>query len=205
MSDDTVAKTPGEDSFVSDGSVVQPAAEPTFAVSPDEPPAPVSEPALEPSLPYEPPAPSPYDPAPASEFQYIPPTPGSEPQYQTPAPQQQQSYGYQQPPQPQQQPYYGYQQQPYVDPASVKTTDKDRVVAGLLGILLGSLGIHKFYLGYQKEGLIMLLVAIFGSCITFGVAAGVMAIIGLIEGIMYLTKSQQEFEQTYVYNRKGWF
>jgi hypothetical protein len=32
-----------------------------------------------------------------------------------------------------------------------------------------------------------------------------MGVIGLIEGIMYLTKSQQEFEQTYVYNRKPWF
>jgi TM2 domain-containing membrane protein YozV len=139
-------------------------------------------------------------PDPSPQPQYTPP-PG--PQYQQPQYQQppQQQYGYQQPPQ---QPY-AYQQQPYVNPASVKTTDKDRMVAGLLGIFLGSLGIHKFYLGYRNEGLIMLLVSVIGGCITLGVATVVMEIIGLIEGIMYLTKSQQEFEQIYVYNKKGWF
>jgi TM2 domain-containing membrane protein YozV len=117
--------------------------------------------------------------------------------------QPQQQYGYQQPPQ---QPYgYPQPQQPYVNHADVKTTDKDRMVAGLLGIFLGSLGIHKFYLGYRNEGLIMLIVSIVGGCITLGVSTLVMEIIGLVEGIMYLTKSQQEFEQIYVYNRKGWF
>jgi len=35
-----------------------------------------------------------------------------------------------------------------------------KMVAGILGILLGSFGIHKFYLGMQKEGLIMLLVSL---------------------------------------------
>jgi TM2 domain-containing membrane protein YozV len=139
-------------------------------------------------------------------YQQPPQQPPQQPyNYQQP-PQQppQQPYGYQQPPQqPPQQPY-GYQQ-PYVNPADIKTTDKDRMVAGLLGIFLGWLGIHKFYLGYRNEGLIMLIVSLVGSCITFGVAAAVMGVIGIIEGIMYLTKTQQEFEQIYVYNRKGWF
>jgi TM2 domain-containing membrane protein YozV len=144
-------------------------------------------------------------PDPSPQPQYTPPPgtpmPGQAPpppQYQQQPPQQQ--CGYQQPPQ---QPY-GYQQ-PYVNPADIKTTDKDRMVAGLLGIFLGSLGIHKFYLGYRNEGLIMLLVTVVGSCLTFGVTAVVMEIIGIVEGIMYLTKSQQEFEQIYVYNKKGWF
>ena len=66
---------------------------------------------------------------------------------------------------------------------------KEKLVAGLLGILLGSLGIHKFYLGYTKEGVIMLLV----SLLTCGIGAFVMEIIGLIEGIMYLVKSDEEF------------
>ncbi len=78
---------------------------------------------------------------------------------------------------------------------------KDRVAAGLLGIFLGSLGIHKFYLGYTKEGVIMLLV----SLLTCGVGAAVMSIIGLIEGIVYLTKSDDEFQEFYVQNYKGWF
>ncbi|MCR5590920.1 MAG: TM2 domain-containing protein [Lachnospiraceae bacterium] len=78
---------------------------------------------------------------------------------------------------------------------------KDKLVAGLLGIFLGALGIHKFYLGYTKEAVIMLVV----SVATCGFGAGVMGIIGLIEGIMYLTKSDEEFQEIYVDNVKGWF
>ncbi len=80
-------------------------------------------------------------------------------------------------------------------------SSKDRVAAGLLGIFLGSLGIHKFYLGYKKEAIIMLVV----SVATCGIGASVMGIIGLIEGIMYLTKSDEEFQLTYVEGYKGWF
>lgn len=76
-----------------------------------------------------------------------------------------------------------------------------KIAAGICGILLGTLGIHKFILGYQKEGLIMLLVSIL-SC---GFLAWIMWIIGLIEGIMYLTKSDEEFSRVYVQNKKGWF
>ena len=79
--------------------------------------------------------------------------------------------------------------------------EKQKLTAGLLGIFLGSLGIHKFYLGYKNEALIMLLV----SLLTCGFGASVMGIIGLIEGIMYLTKSDEEFADTYVNNQKGWF
>lgn len=78
---------------------------------------------------------------------------------------------------------------------------KSKLAAGLLGIFVGALGIHKFYLGYNKEGLIMLLV----SLLTCGVGAVVMEIIGLIEGILYLTKSDEDFENTYVNQQKGWF
>ncbi len=80
-------------------------------------------------------------------------------------------------------------------------SEKSKVVAGILGILLGSLGVHKFYLGYNKEGLIMLLV----SLLTCGVGATVMAVIGLIEGIMYITKSDEDFKSIYIDGQKGWF
>ncbi|MGA0893095.1 MAG: TM2 domain-containing protein [Ilumatobacteraceae bacterium] len=76
-----------------------------------------------------------------------------------------------------------------------------KLAAGLCGILLGALGIHKFVLGYTKEGLIMLLV----SLLTCGVGAVVFGVIGLVEGIIYLTKSDAEFYRTYVVGRKGWF
>ena len=80
-------------------------------------------------------------------------------------------------------------------------SNSKKIVAGILGILLGSLGIHKFYLGYTKEGVIMLLV----SVLTCFVASGIMWLIGLIEGIMYLTKSDDDFEKTYITGKKGWF
>ena len=70
-----------------------------------------------------------------------------------------------------------------------------KVVAGVLGILIGALGIHKFYLGYTKEGIIHI-------CLNLVCLAG---IIGLIEGIIYLTKSDEEFVETYVKGHKGWF
>lgn len=78
---------------------------------------------------------------------------------------------------------------------------KDKLAAGLLGIFLGTLGIHKFYLGYTKEALIMLLV----SVLTCGIGGVVMEIIGLIEGILYLTKTDEEFQAIYVDSHKGWF
>jgi TM2 domain-containing membrane protein YozV len=76
-----------------------------------------------------------------------------------------------------------------------------KIPAGICGILLGALGIHKFILGYTKEGVIMLLV----SVLTLGLGAWIVGIIGLIEGIMYLIKSDDEFVSTYVDGKKGWF
>jgi TM2 domain-containing membrane protein YozV len=81
------------------------------------------------------------------------------------------------------------------------STEGNKVAAGICGILLGSLGIHKFILGMTTPGLIMLLVTV----LTCGVGGVVMGIIGLIEGIMYLTKSDEEFHQTYVVDKKAWF
>ena len=72
------------------------------------------------------------------------------------------------------------------------------MVAGILAILLGSFAVHKFHLGFTKEAVIHLVVSI---CTCF--AAG--SIISIIEGIIYLTKSDQEFVDTYVNGHKGWF
>lgn len=79
--------------------------------------------------------------------------------------------------------------------------ESKRVLAGVLGILLGSLGIHKFVLGYTNQGII-LLVLFFATC---GIASAVTSIIGLIEGIIYLTKSDEEFIEIYQTNKKEWF
>lgn len=77
----------------------------------------------------------------------------------------------------------------------------NKIAAGVCSILLGALGIHKFILGYTGAGLIMLLVTVL-SC---GVLWPVMHLIGLIEGIIYLSKSDEDFVRTYVIGRKEWF
>ncbi len=83
-------------------------------------------------------------------------------------------------------------------------SEKNKMVAGLLGIFLGGLGIHKFYLGYTKEAVIMLVVWLAGL-ILCGIPSTIMVVIGLIEGIMYLTKSDEDFNSIYVQGHKGWF
>jgi len=75
--------------------------------------------------------------------------------------------------------------------------ENKKVTAGILGILLGAFGAHKFYLGYQKEGIIQFIVSI--------VTCGIGGMVGFVEGIIYLTKSDEEFYQTYQVGRKPWF
>ena len=79
-----------------------------------------------------------------------------------------------------------------------------KIAAGILGILLGPLGIHKFILGYTKEGVIMLLITFLGALL-LGLGPVVMYVVGLIEGILHLTKSDEDFVATYVNGKKGWF
>jgi len=72
-----------------------------------------------------------------------------------------------------------------------------KIVAALLGILLGWTGAHKFYLGNTQTGIIQLVVSV--------VTCGAGGIIGFIEGIIYLTKSDEDFVNTYVIGKKQWF
>jgi TM2 domain-containing membrane protein YozV len=83
--------------------------------------------------------------------------------------------------------------------------EKGKVPAGMLGIFLGGFGAHKFYLGYTGPAVFTLITSIVGGILTMGVIYGLMAIVGFIEGIIYLTKSDQEFARIYVKNRKTWF
>jgi TM2 domain-containing membrane protein YozV len=91
-----------------------------------------------------------------------------------------------------------------------KTTGENKkVLVGIIAIIFGSLGIHKFLLGYNKEGGILLGIWIIGAVLTC-VGVGVLliwalSIIGLIEGIIYLTKSDKEFYNTYQVGKKPWF
>ncbi len=72
-----------------------------------------------------------------------------------------------------------------------------KIVAGICGILLGGFGVHKFILGYTNEGIIQIVI----TCVTCGIGS----IVGLVEGIIYLTKSDEDFVRTYIQNKKGWF
>ena len=72
-----------------------------------------------------------------------------------------------------------------------------KIVAGICAILVGWLGVHKFVLGYTTEGIIQLCIGI--------VTCGASSILSIIEGIIYLTKSDEEFVRTYIQNKKGWF
>lgn len=89
---------------------------------------------------------------------------------------------------------------------------KQRTLAGILAILFGTIGIHKFYLGYVFEGVIMLCFSLVFvpilSLITCGMASFLwmlMPALGLAEGIIYLSKSDEDFYQCYELGRKTWF
>lgn len=75
--------------------------------------------------------------------------------------------------------------------------ESKRIVCGICGILLGGFGVHRFLLGDSKGGIIRIV-------ITF-VTCGLGAWIGIIEGIMYLIKSDADFIQAYQIDKKAWF
>lgn len=89
-------------------------------------------------------------------------------------------------------------------PGTAQPGQKSKVAAGLLAIFLGGLGIHKFYIGASTAGIIMLLCTLLGFILLF-IPTFVIGIIALIEGIIYLTKSDEDFYQTYEVNKKSWF
>ncbi len=112
----------------------------------------------------------------------------------------------------------------------VMGSEKTKVIAGLLGIFLGWAGVHKFYLGIKKPAIIQLTVgggglvlamivgSIFIALGMFGIGAVIgllmyvvgyaaltaAGLLGLVEGIIYLTKSDEDFQSIYVTGQKQW-
>jgi len=74
--------------------------------------------------------------------------------------------------------------------------ESKRTLLGILAILLGGIGVHKFMMGKTTPGIIHIVLFF---CV------GLSTIIGLIEGIIYLTKTDAEFEEIYIKGGKDWF
>jgi TM2 domain-containing membrane protein YozV len=95
------------------------------------------------------------------------------------------------------------------NPNPIPAVENKKVLAGLLGIFLGGFGAHKFVLGYTREGLILLgvlLVSFPLMCVIIGgFTMYIPIIIGLIEGVIYITKSDEDFYNTYQVGKKPWF
>lgn len=91
----------------------------------------------------------------------------------------------------------------YLQQSSV-SGEKSKIVAGLLAFFLGGFGVHKFYLGCTTSGIIMLVVFLFGFII-IGIPSLIIALIAFIEALIYLFKSDEQFEEIYVNNKKCWF
>lgn len=113
---------------------------------------------------------------------------------------------------------------PYRPPQAFSSGDvsQKKLIAGLLAIFLGSFGVHKFYLGMNNPGIMMLglnigswIVALILGLLMFVVGLGLtlplaglissaLGILGLVEGIIYLTKSDADFEREYLIGKKPW-
>lgn len=87
-----------------------------------------------------------------------------------------------------------------VDP--LREANQKKILAGILGILLGWLGIHKFILGQTTGGIILVVGSVLGvvfSCFVIPAFLTTAAwIIGIVEGIIYLTKTDAEFKAIYM-------
>lgn len=75
--------------------------------------------------------------------------------------------------------------------------ESKRVLCGVLGILLGGFGIHRFMLGDTTGGILRIVISL--------VTCGVGSLIGFIEGIIYLTKTDEQFVKEYQEGKKAWF
>jgi TM2 domain-containing membrane protein YozV len=106
-------------------------------------------------------------------------------------------------------PGYGYA------PPYAPADNNKKIAAGICGLLLGGFGVHKFILGLNSAGTIMLCCTLGSWLITlvtcgFGGIIGIpvsltVSVIGIVEGIIYLTKSDAEFYQLYIVQKKQWF
>ena len=91
--------------------------------------------------------------------------------------------------------FYRNQQGGYIDSVfNNGPSGKSRGIAGLLAILMGWCGLHYFYIGKTNAGILFLLIAIL-SC---GILATITTIVAIIQGVLFFTSTQEEFESRWV-------
>lgn len=84
-----------------------------------------------------------------------------------------------------------------LNPLPNQPVESKKLTAGLLALFFGSLGIHKFVLGYVAAGIVHIIATI--------LTCGAFSLVSFIEGIIYLSKSDEEFIQTYQLRKREWF
>jgi TM2 domain-containing membrane protein YozV len=92
------------------------------------------------------------------------------------------------------------QQQPNqtpVPPFNKEEVAQKKMITGILAIVPAGFGIHRFLLGDTTGGILRIVITV--------VTCGIGGIIGIVEGIIYLTKSDEQFYQEYMVQKKAWF
>ena len=89
-------------------------------------------------------------------------------------------------------------------------SDSKKLIAGLLAILVGCFGIHKFYLNsisksgeYTVPGVMLLVAGTVGWILV--IPGLISVVIGIVEGVTYLTKAEEEFHQIHITGKRAWF
>ena len=85
--------------------------------------------------------------------------------------------------------------------SSLIEASNKKLAVGMSAIFLGAFGVHKFILGYTRVGVIMLVVTL----VTCGLGGFVMGVVGVIEGIIVLAKTPEDFAATYLQGQREWF
>lgn len=75
---------------------------------------------------------------------------------------------------------------------NLQQIQKSRTTAAILAIFLGGLGVHQFYLGNTQWGVIFLLLGL----------TGISETLGIVQGVIYLTRTDEEFHQKYVVEKR---
>ena len=72
---------------------------------------------------------------------------------------------------------------------AMRPSSRNSIVAAVLAVFLGTLGVHNFYLGFTTRGVVQLLVSIIGGIFTCGMATVAIAVWGFVEGVLLLAAS----------------